>query len=238
MAAVMNSSAFTFGLLRLLRAALGTIRYCLKPVAVWLVLALFCGTVTARVGAQNPSASSLGPGMPFAIADFDGDLLPDLIRVQSGSNSSGSTNYWIQLQLSAAGNQSIRLVAPAGGLVIAARDVNGDHTIDLVLATVWSRRPVAIFLNDGRGNFSRVEPTAFSDVFRESTTSLSSGLFLTTDAVGVPTQARSNACQERYVRDDVSLQSDAVSRSRIGFFFNSFLVSNAGRAPPFEFPHQ
>src|SRR5271170_3994083 len=66
----------------------------------------------------------------------------------------GRTNYSVQLHLSSVGQHSIQLVAPAGGLQIEARDVNGDDAIDLVLTTAWLKQPVAIFLNDGHGSFS------------------------------------------------------------------------------------
>jgi hypothetical protein len=229
----MSNRPSKFGIMSLLRATLGTGRHRLKPPVILLLLALFGGSADARVSAQNPPARSLAPGAPFAIADFDGDLLPDLISVQTGSNNSGTTNYWIQLQLSAAGRQSVRLVGPTGGLVIVARDVNGDHAIDLVLATAWSRKPVAIFLNDGRGNFSQVESTKFPEAFGESATNWVFHLILTTDTFGVPTQPRSGACTESRSPVNASLRSDSVSRASAGFLSNPFLISNTGRAPPF-----
>jgi hypothetical protein len=213
-------------------------RYRLCSILVFIVFVglLGGGSAAARVGAQNAPAASLSPGAPFAIADFDGDLLPDLISIQTGSDNLGSTNYWIQLRLSAAGKQSIQLVAPAGGLFIVARDVNGDHSIDLVLATAWSRKPVAIFLNDGRGNFSWVEPTAFPEAFSESTANLASHSIHLTDAFGVLTQLQSGACRKTSSRQHACLQSTSLLRWNAGFSLDTFLVSHEGRAPPVEVP--
>ena len=104
---------------------------------VFLVFALGSASPARGGGLQRTSATSVGPGLPFAIADFDGDLRPDLARVQTGRSDSSRTDYWIQLQLTASGRQSIEIVAPIGGLQIAARDVNGDHAIDLVLTAAW-----------------------------------------------------------------------------------------------------
>ena len=85
----------------------------------------------------------------IAIADFDGGLRPDKSGIQAAQSDSSPADYWIQLQLSAAGWQSIRGVGPVGGFLIEARDVNGDHAVALVLSTAWRRQPVTILLNDG-----------------------------------------------------------------------------------------
>src|ERR1035437_2390402 len=147
------------------RISAGSNHPALRNLFLWtslLVLFGFAGRGTAEAAdIQSGPVTSIGPGPQFAIADFDGDLRPDLARIQPRPNSSGATNYWIQIQLSAVGRQSIRLVAPAGGLEIEARDVNGDHAVDLVLTTAWFNQPVAVLLNDRHGGFSRVEPTAF-----------------------------------------------------------------------------
>jgi hypothetical protein len=185
---------------------------------------------------QSGPVTSLGPGPQFAIADFDGDLRPDLVSIQAGANISGGTNYWIQLQLTSAGRQFIQLVAPPGGLLIEARDVNGDHTVDLVLATAWFRQPVAIFLNDGHGVFSRAEATAFPGAFSNSTTNWRSGANLSTEIVGVPPQSGAGFCTEE--RNDLCGVSTEVLflSSTAGFPASSFLISQPGRAPPSEVP--
>jgi hypothetical protein len=184
---------------------------------------------------QSRLVSSVGPGPQFAIADFDGDVRPDLASIQAGPN--GSTTYWIHLQLSGAGQQSIRLVGPAGGLLIEARDVNGDHAVDLVLATAWLRQPVAIFLNDGHGNFSRAEPTEFPGAFSESKTNWVSGSNLTTDAVGVAPQSGAGVWAEE--QDSRHNQSPAglIPPPSESFPVSPFLVSQPGRAPPSELHH-
>jgi hypothetical protein len=144
---------------------------------VWSSLLLLFGFIGAGTAAgaeaRNAAAAPVGPGPQFAISDFDGDFRPDLASVQAGATTSGSTDYWIQLELSAAGRQSIRLVAPAGGLMIEARDVNGDHAVDLILSTSL-RQPVAVFLNDGHGSFSRAAPSAFPEAFSKPLTNWAS----------------------------------------------------------------
>jgi hypothetical protein len=227
-----------FGLLTVLRDNAATRRYVLfRSLILWLFLGLVGGSAAASTDVQNPPVTSLGPALPFAVADFDGDLRPDLVTIHAGANLAGSTDYRIQLQLSAVGQQSIQLAAPAGGLLIEARDVNGDHAIDLVFSTAWFRQPVAIFLNDGHGNFSRAEPTAFPGAFSESNTNWVSTTNLETDAVGVPPQSGNGIYAER--KDLLHDRSPAglIPPSTVGFPVNHFAVSQPGRAPPFEVPH-
>jgi hypothetical protein len=209
-------------------------RYALL-VRFWILL-LFLGFVGGNARAsedlQNSRAVSAGSGVPFAIADFDGDLLPDLASVQAGPNRSGTTDYRIQLQLSEVGRQSLRLVGPSGGLFIEARDVNGDHAVDLIVSSAWRRQPVAIFLNNGRGVFSRAELSGFPDAFTEYSEIWSPTTGQTKVAVGAPQNSRNWSCLERRIRPYVQSKANAISSLGSGFHFDSFLISNAGRAPP------
>jgi hypothetical protein len=197
--------------------------------------ALLCplgGAAAASPNDQNPRANTLEPGLPFAIADFDGDRHPDLASVQTGPNNSGKTDYWIQLQLSASGRQTIRLAAPTGGLFIEARDVNGDRAIDLVLVTAWFREPVAIFLNDGHGSFSRVEPAAFPAAFGAVGPQWTSSSDRAMYSVGVPPQSRAELWLQAKVLPHFGRRVDAIAVSNAGFPLSSFVISHAGRAPP------
>jgi hypothetical protein len=176
--------------------------------------------------------TSVGPGPQFAIADFDGDRRPDLASIQAGPNNSGSTSYRINLELTAAGPQSIGVIAPSGGLLIVARDVNGDHAVDLLLTTAWFRQPVAILLNDGHGNFSRVEPIVFPEAFKESAIQWASTADQMAEIVGIPAQSPPGGCAKARALPHIRSQADSVSSSSAGFLADSFLVSYAGRAPP------
>jgi hypothetical protein len=195
------------------------------------------GGAAAGTDVPRAPATSFGPSLSFSVADFDGDLRPDLASVQTGKSDDSRTDYWIQLQLSAAGRQTFQIVAPIGGLQIAARDVNGDHALDLVLTTTWLRQPVAILLNDGHGSFSRVDPTAFPEAFSESKAGWSSATPQATDTVGVPPQSRGEICSEMKIFLHLLSQAGfvALSDSRLGI--GPFLISQLGRAPPFEAPH-
>ncbi len=235
---VVDNLAREFGLLQVLRDRVVTRRYVLFQLLILLLLlGLVGGSAAAGVDLQKPPAASLGRGLPFAIADFDGDLRPDLASIQAGPNTSGSTDYWIQVQLSGAGRQSMRVVAPTGGLLIEARDVNGDHAVDLVLSTAWRRQPVAIFLNDGHGIFSRAESIAFAGAFSESTTKWTSNSVQATEAVGVPPQSSVEVWPEASDLPHGRSRTGSIPPSSLWFFVSSSLISYAGRAPPSEVPH-
>jgi hypothetical protein len=193
--------------------------------------------VAIGANVQSASHSSAGTGLSFAFADFDGDLRPDLAGIQIGRSDALVTDYWIQIQLSAAGRKTILVVAPSGGLQIIGRDVNGDRAMDLVLTTTWLRQPVAILLNDGHGNFSRVDPTAFPGAFSESNTSWGSETHAAPDTAAMVPQSRATICSGvarlPYNRSRVG----SIPPSNDGFSFNPFLISHLGRAPPSEVLH-
>lgn len=209
--------------------------HCLvQTMLLLLLLGLVAGSAVANTDVQKApvnSIGSVGPGQPFAIADLDGDVRPDLATVQAGSSKSGTMDYWIELRLTRASSQSIRLVAPAGGLWIEARDVNGDHAIDLIFSTAWLRRPVAILLNDGHGSFSRVEPATFPEAFNECKTNWSPTSRQAIDSIGVPAQSRAwGHPQVRLRNPEPKLRLN--SRSNWAPLFNRFLLPHFGRAPP------
>jgi hypothetical protein len=210
-----------------------------RSLSVWIALLLLFGLVEGRAAkaAENSNAplTSAAQGPQSAIADLDGDYLPDTARIQAGQSSGSMSTYWIQVHV-AAGLRSFPIVAPAFGLVIKARTVNGRNAADLVLATAWSRRPVAVLRNDGHGNFSRAEPTSPGSL-NDSTTNLDSSTNLATVTGGVPPQSRADICaEERDLLDDRA-PCGLIPPSSPGFPVTAFSVSHSGRAPPSPVPH-
>ncbi len=203
-----------------------------------LILACLVVGGIANADAQSSPVASAGSRLTFAIADFDGDFRPDLADVRIGRSSVSLTDYWIRFHLSASERQTILVVAPSGGLEIAARDVNGDHAIDLILTTAWLRRPVAILLNDGRGSFSRVDPAGFPEAFRECGLRWSSSpQQLPCGVLGSPPQSRCGIFSgaKRAPRDWPRV--GAVSLSSSDFVGSPLLIAHFGRAPPSEVAH-
>jgi hypothetical protein len=231
----MNAFLTNCAFLKLISHRFATVRFLCR----FLCLLLFAGFIGTAAAADAPRAPAarLGPGLSFSLADFDGDSRPDLASVQAGKSDSLRTDYWIQLQLSASGRQTFRIVAPLGGLQIASRDVNGDNAPDLVLTTAWLGQPVAILLNDGHGNFSQVQPAAFPEAFSESRTGWSCPSGHATDAVGVPPQFREEVSSLAELFSYPSIQSLLAAASDSQFSTGPLVISHQGRAPPYEAPH-
>jgi hypothetical protein len=203
----------------------------------FLLLGLVFGGAAARVCAENPPATWLGPGLTFAIADLDGDRRPDFASIQAGQYRPGSSDYSIQIYLSRVGRQSIDLIAPVGGLLLEARDVDGDHAIDLVVSTAWRNQPVAIFLNDGHGSFSRAKLAAFPRAFNAGGTIwLSASNPATGDLAIAPQPGAGIWSDEKHSGIDRS-PARLLALSRAGFPPDSFLTSQSGRAPPSAVQH-
>jgi hypothetical protein len=188
------------------------------------------------VAANSALAHSTLAAAHFAIADFDGDNRPDLATVQTGQISAANTRYWIVFRLSTGLRQSVGLTAPAGGLEVASRDVNGDSFLDLVITTQWTNRPVAVLLNDGRGNFTRSDPSGFQVAFRASDFSCNYATNEVKDGAAAllapQNRPGSGDCEET---SDISLPC-SVSRPPTAHVNQRSILSRSvaflGRAPP------
>ena len=205
-----------------------------------LCLLFFVGLLAAAASAADaPGTHGASPGrnLSFSVADFDGDSKPDLASVEYRTSDSTRADYLIQLQLSAAERQSFQIAAPVGGLQIVARDVNGDHALDLVITTTWLGQPVAILLNDGHGKFSRIDSDAFPGAFRESAIGWNSSTQHEIEAVGVPPQSRDEIClgTEHFVH--LRAHTGLAPGTNSQFVVSAFLISHQGRAPPSAVSH-
>jgi hypothetical protein len=134
------------------------------PALLILCAALLAWHPAAVAGPRDLAGKSglAAAGANFAIADFDGDALPDFATVQPGRMMASRTSYWIQFNFSLGNHRSFEVSAPPGGLQIASRDVNGDSFLDLIVSTRIANEPVAVLLNDGRGNFHLADRESFA----------------------------------------------------------------------------
>jgi hypothetical protein len=202
---------------------------------LWLFLGIFRNGEMATADVQNVPATSVGLHLQFAIADFDGDHAPDLASIQNGLSSSGAINYWIQLKSSTVGRQSVPLPAPAAELLIEAQDVNGDDAVDLVITTASPIRPVAILLNDGKGEFSRIDPATFPGAFREYAANWVSASAQQRNTIGISLPSRNSIFSEALDLLGRQSPSGTISHGSEMFTVTFAPLFQAGRAPPSEF---
>jgi len=100
-------------------------------------------------------------GVRFAIADLDGDRKPDLAVVEMERREAATNQYSIRLRFGAGTEARIGVSVPRGGLRLAAKDVNGDDKVDLVVTSDFEARVIEVLLNDGHGKFFLAEPGAY-----------------------------------------------------------------------------
>jgi hypothetical protein len=110
------------------------------------------------------SAAQLG----WAVADFDGDSRPDMAITRMEARDGGYV-YWLELDLSTDrenGSSREQSNLPAAvssifGMHLTPRDVDGDRDLDIVVTMGITRRPVAVWINDGRGRFEEGDLSAY-----------------------------------------------------------------------------
>ena len=141
--------------------------------ALLLTLALVPCATAAAPDSSAAQASSTHVAPPLTIGDFDGDQRPDLITADIGQHTASRTVYKIAIDLSSGARSTLSLAAPEGGLQLTSRDVNGDDLLDVVVTTAWTSRPVAVLLNDGKGNFKELSPEQFPGVFPDASSTIS-----------------------------------------------------------------
>jgi hypothetical protein len=192
------------------------------------------GLKAAPATAPDQNFRAVAPTSSFAIADFDGDLRPDLASVGPAPDFSGTSRYSIQFRFSTRAPQSIQLLAPAGGLGMEARDVNGDHAVDLILFTALFRQPIAIFLNDGHGKFLRAQPSAFPEALDRPGRTWDSNSLQDIAVVGAALQSRDEICPQAAGLPHGQTETKKICVPNLHVGRNLFVTCPAGRAPPIE----
>ena len=192
----------------------------------------FTCTVSKDPSPEDFSDPAGAVPLGLAMADFTGDSQPDLAILELNRLDSSRAYYVIKIQLTEGGRQSLNLTAPARSLVITPMDVTGDGTLDLVVRSVGSKVPVAVFLNDGCGHFSSDQPARFSTAVRELPTgpnlSSAESRFGSTAVARGPNTAESHGRLRRFLHESGSFHFFAYH----GAPLQLFLPLQSDRAPP------
>jgi hypothetical protein len=128
-----------------------------------LILALAAGNAClaaeGRMLDAPPASSRSASQLGWTVADFDGDSRPD-VAISRMESRSGGYFYWLEFDLStdrkdSSGPQTNlpNSVSSLFGLHLTPRDVDGDHDLDIVVTIGITRRPVAVWINNGKGRF-------------------------------------------------------------------------------------
>jgi len=186
-----------------------------------------------RPGARYAKSLSAQGTTHFAIADFDGDLRPDMATIRVRRGSAETVEYSLELRLSSGSRPTIGIRGPAGGLQIAPQDVNGDEVVDLVVTSPFDAHFVAVLLNDGKGNFRQVKASDYPDAGKQPTSRFlaqddSAAFRLALGQNRGPDGENFGAgCRERVIQN----YSEPLRYSRLCVRSSSELPM-AGRAPP------
>jgi hypothetical protein len=186
----------------------------------------------ATILAYPRNASPAGAAVHFTIADFDGDSQPDIATVQTGQANSFNTRYWIGFQLSTGARSIVAVTAPAGGLRISSRDMNGDNFLDVVVTTAWADRPVTVLLNDGHGNFTPSDPAGYASLLENSETFWSGAGNEIRDAAILLLRQPSGQSEKRGTLEDPAYVTGSTLFRCCCDYFLFGSPSSFGRAPP------
>src|SRR5258706_2034112 len=152
---------------------LSTISCALRKLPLLLFAVTTAGVSLASSGrlptAPSPLRSFEQSG--WAFADFDGDNRPDVATTRM----QGRDRYSLQLDLSTRREDGLHrkgalpaLPSSILGLHLTPRDVDGDHDLDIVITSGLSYQPVAVWINDGTGQFEEGDLAAYAaDLWHE-----------------------------------------------------------------------
>jgi hypothetical protein len=151
---------------------LGIGRYLLVVIAVcW-----FTSPASASDTRHSAVAMHLLRAGTAAVADLDGDQIPDVASGISTGHTSEGYSYRVDFDFS--GNPEAKPFSvfseDSAGLNIEAVDIDGDHDLDLVIRGGLSARPLSVWLNDGRGRFTQGDLSNYTLVTWQTRSALQS----------------------------------------------------------------
>jgi hypothetical protein len=104
----------------------------------------------------------------WVLADFDGDLRPDLATGRSAQRDAQGYAQEVRINLGAFKESSFTFHSRAAKVDFLAWDIDGDDDGDIVIVETLSRRPVGVWINDGAGSFAEGDLAKFKPLGRFS----------------------------------------------------------------------
>jgi hypothetical protein len=133
-------------------------RYGVLFLLLFLVRASYClREPQSESKHQFPALPQYLSGSVWVFGDLDGDHKPDVAKGHPSGRTEAGYLYEVQLQLSGAERSTSLTVFHnnALGLRISGIDIDGDNDIDLIISDRFSRKHTGVWLNDGKGRFTR-----------------------------------------------------------------------------------
>jgi VCBS repeat protein len=115
---------------------------------ILLLLHAIGPTASPATAASNGRLTPSGVVSGWGYADFDGDNRPDLVELR---------RTYLNLRLSTGNELHLASVLDASvpGAEIVVVDLDGDHDLDIVIRNRFLQEHADIWLNNGKGFFSR-----------------------------------------------------------------------------------
>jgi len=223
----------------------------LAAIAVGLCVWLTTGAAwpgRALVAAGPPAVASLRPSLPAmpafrlgtaagflgwstAIGDFNTDGTPDAAIADRVPRPIDGASYRIEFWVSGREPATVAFDSEQDSLTVRLSDVDHDNDLDVVVSGALTRQVVGVWLNDGRGGFSRSDTRPFASELgqahslgaADSSDDASHTALTPDDVAGLPLAVRWSAAIPR--RSSISVQSTRLQPA----ILSSALAS---RAPP------
>jgi len=187
----------------------------------------------SSTGSLPPIGGAGHKGSRFVFADLDGDRIPDFALVETQRQTFANSDYAIRVRLSAGAESAIGVRGPMGGLRVAARDVNGDKNLDLIITADLDAGFIKVLLNDGHGNFSVVAPSEFLEKENQTNVAFRVPASIRSDAgVLAPARGPSGESDIQASAYNRGLSSEASSQPAVLLVLQPAVLSRLGRSPP------
>jgi hypothetical protein len=93
-------------------------------------------------------------GFSTAVANLDSDRQPDFAIADRVGDSARGYEYSLEVSLSLGARQVFRFHSLDAALSVSALDLDNDKDLDIVLTQTLTGKVVAVWINDGDGQFS------------------------------------------------------------------------------------
>jgi len=113
---------------------------------------------------NSPSVSA------WALADFNGDLRPDLATASPVHHDALGYLQEVRIDLGQSAHTSFTFWSRAARVQFGAWDIDGDDDRDIIVVELLSKRPIGVWLNDGTGSFEPGDLTKFQKLWTSDST--------------------------------------------------------------------